>query len=194
RCLTSVPMPEATTEQAGAFNEVLRRTSSPADAVSLLRTLWAQDVQEAVPQVRCPTLVLHPRDNSIVPFDEGRKVAALIPGARFVPLDTRNFILLEQEPEWARFAAELEEFLPVAPAKPAGALGVLLEDLTAREREVLELIAQGLDNGTIGARLGISERTARNHVSTIFSKLGATRRAEVIVRARDAGFGRNTTG
>jgi pimeloyl-ACP methyl ester carboxylesterase/DNA-binding CsgD family transcriptional regulator len=191
---TSLHIPDATTEQTQAYNELLRQTTSPANAIRLLRILWEQDVHEAVPRVRCPTLVLHPRGNSIVPFEEGRKLAALIPGARFVPLDTRNFILLDQEPEWARFAAELEDFLPAVPPKPANAMGVLREGLTAREREVLELVAQGLDNGTIGTRLGISERTARNHVSSIFSKLGATKRAEVIVRAREAGFGRNATG
>ena len=58
-----------------------------------------------------------------------------------------------------------------------------------RENEVLELLAQGLDNTTIGKRLGISERTARNHVSIILSKLGVNSRAQAIVRAREAGFG-----
>jgi DNA-binding NarL/FixJ family response regulator len=62
-------------------------------------------------------------------------------------------------------------------------------DLDVRENEVLELVAQGLDNTAIGKALGISERTARNHVSTILSKLGLNSRAQVIVRARKAGFG-----
>jgi DNA-binding NarL/FixJ family response regulator len=57
---------------------------------------------------------------------------------------------------------------------------------------VLELIAQGLDNSTIGGRLGISEKTVRNHASVVFSKLGVNSRAQAIVRARDAGFGRGT--
>ena len=190
----SLHIPDATAEQTRAYNELLRQTTSPANAVSLLRTFWGYDLEEVVPQVRCPTLVLHPRGNAIIPFDEGRNVAALIPGARFVPLDTRNFILLEQEPEWARFVAEVEDFLPAALATSAGAMDELLQDLTAREHDVLELVAQGLDNSTIGARLGITERTVRNHVSTIFSKLGASSRAQVIVRAREAGFGRKTTG
>jgi DNA-binding NarL/FixJ family response regulator len=51
--------------------------------------------------------------------------------------------------------------------------------------------ANSHDNSTIGLRLGISQRTARNHVSTIFSKLGVNTRAQAIVRARDAGFGRH---
>jgi hypothetical protein len=51
--------------------------------------------------------------------------------------------------------------------------------------------AQGLDNGRIGARLGISERTARNHVSAILDKLGVGTRAQAIVRAREGGFGQD---
>jgi len=191
---TSLHIPDATAEQTRTYNELLRETTSQGNAMRLLRMLWEQDVHELVPQVRCPTLVLHPRRNSIVPFDEGRKVATLIAGARFVPLDTRNFILLPQEPEWARFVAEVEDFLPAASVKPLHAAGLLLEDLTPREHDVLELVAQGLDNGTIGSRLAISERTVRNHVSAIFSKFGATRRANVIVRAREAGFGRKVSG
>ena len=61
--------------------------------------------------------------------------------------------------------------------------------LTLREREVLELVAQGLDNTSVAARLSISEKTVRNHVSTIFDKLQLKTRAQAIVRAREAGFG-----
>lgn len=63
--------------------------------------------------------------------------------------------------------------------------------LTEREREVLELLAQGLGNSAISSRLFISSKTVRNHVSNIFGKLHVTDRGEAIVRARDAGLGRN---
>jgi DNA-binding NarL/FixJ family response regulator len=62
-------------------------------------------------------------------------------------------------------------------------------DLTERECEVLELIAQGLDNDKIAGRLAISPKTVRNHVTNIYEKLTATTRAQAIVRARQAGFG-----
>jgi len=62
-------------------------------------------------------------------------------------------------------------------------------DLTEREREVLDLIARGLGNGVIARRLDIAEKTVRNHVSTIFSKLHVADRAQAVVRAREAGFG-----
>jgi pimeloyl-ACP methyl ester carboxylesterase/DNA-binding CsgD family transcriptional regulator len=189
---TSLHIPDATAEQTRAYNDLLRLTTTAANAVKLLRTFFGADVREVVPQIRCPTLVLQPRSDSVIPFDEGRKVAALIPGARFVPLDTRNFILLEQEPEWARLVAELDDFLPRPHAEPAG-MGEL-DELTAREHQVMELVAQGLDNDAIGKQLHISKRTARNHVSLILSKLGVKSRAQAIVRARDAGFGRKASG
>jgi DNA-binding NarL/FixJ family response regulator len=62
--------------------------------------------------------------------------------------------------------------------------------LTARERDVLDAVAQGLDNAQIAARLGMSEKTVRNHLTAILPKLGAETRAQAIVQAREAGFGR----
>jgi DNA-binding NarL/FixJ family response regulator len=63
-------------------------------------------------------------------------------------------------------------------------------DLTCREREVLELIAEGLPNSAIARRLYLAPKTISNHISTIFSKLGVPDRAAAIVRAREAGLGR----
>jgi DNA-binding NarL/FixJ family response regulator len=144
-----------------------------------------------VPKVRSPTLVLHSRGDSIIPFEQGRSVAGLIPGARFVPLDSRNHVLLGTEPAWQQLVEALDDFLPASPSITVGIGESVLDELSAREHQVLELVAQGLDNATIGARLHISERTARNHVSAILAKLGINTRAQAIVRAREAGFGQN---
>jgi DNA-binding NarL/FixJ family response regulator len=62
-------------------------------------------------------------------------------------------------------------------------------DLTDREREILDLLAQGRSNTAISQRLGISDKTVRNHVSNIFTKLAVDDRAQAIVRAREAGLG-----
>jgi DNA-binding NarL/FixJ family response regulator len=62
-------------------------------------------------------------------------------------------------------------------------------DLTGREREILGLIAQGYSNTEIAARLFLSTKTVRNHISSIFAKLAVTDRAQAIVRAREAGLG-----
>lgn len=193
RFFASLHIPDATPEQMQSFNELLRSTTSPASAVALLRAFFQDDLREIARQVRCPTLVLHSRQSTLIPFEEGRSLAALIPGANFVPLESRNHILLENEPAWEQFVNAVDDFLP-APQRPPDATAMSLDDLTPREREVLEIVAQGLDNYAIAARLKISEKTVRNHVSIIFSKLGATSRAQAVALARDAGLGRRTVG
>ncbi len=122
-----------------------------------------------------------------MPFEQGRALAAAIADSRFVPLDSRNHVLLPHEGALAQFAAELDAFLPAAAS--AAAPAETFDELTRREREVLEQMARGLDNASIGERVGMSEKTVRNNVSSILSKLDVHSRAAAIVRARDAGFG-----
>jgi len=188
---TSIRIPDGRPEHHRAFDDLMHVATTSANAVNLLRANVQIDVHDLAPKVRCPTIVFHARGDGVAPFDQGRSLAALIPGARFVPLESRNQFLMEDEPAWEQFVSEFQDFLPASPVagQSARANGPLA-DLTARERDVLELVAQGLDNHTIGARLGISERTVRNNVSTIFSKLEVDSRAQVIVLAREAGFGR----
>ena len=185
--LTSLHIPDATVEQARSFNDLLRLSTSVTNGVALLRTLVESDMRALLPQVRCPTLVLHARQSAVLPFDDGRKVAALVPDARFVPLESRNHILLNTEPAWEQFVSEIDEFLSVSPDRNTA---FAFDELTARERDVLELVAQGAINVDISSRLKISEKTVRNHVSIIMSKLGAVSRAQAVAISRDAGFGR----
>jgi DNA-binding CsgD family transcriptional regulator len=138
--------------------------------------------------VRAPTLVIHTRDDEVCPVREGRRAAAEIPGAQFVELDSRNHILLEDEPAWGRFREAVLDFMGLDAVKPAGGEDAAFAQLTAREREILALIAEGLANADIGERLRISEKTVRNHVSNLFDKLGVWTRAQAIVFARDRGF------
>jgi len=190
---TALHMPDADPGHTLDHQQLLRRTTTPANAISMLRSFWQLDVRAAAAQLRCPTLVLHARGDALIPFEEGRASAALIPGARFVALDSRNHIVLDCEAAWLQLVAALDDFLPAEPVLPAGSGGAPLDELSAREHEVLELVAQGLDNDAIGRQLHISKRTARNHVSAILAKLGASSRAQAIVRARDAGFGRKAS-
>jgi DNA-binding CsgD family transcriptional regulator len=190
RFYPSLHLPDASPEQFRAFAEVMRASTSQANAAALVRAFFQMDIGEVLPKVRCPALVCHPRDDAITSFEQGRSVAGLIPGAAFVPLDSRNHVLLDNEAAWAQFIEALDAFLPAARGRPISA-GLALDELTQRQCEVLELVAQGLDNGTIGDRLGISPRTARNHMSSILGKLGVKSRAQAIVRGREAGFGRH---
>ena len=153
----------------------MRIASTPQSAIRRLRPFHHVDLRDIAANVRCPTLVFHSRHDARIPFEQGRTLAAHIPGARFVALDSRNHWVVETEPAWAQFTAEIDGFLPSVPHPPAKA-GVL-EALTPRELQVIELLAAGLDNSTIGRRLGISAKTARNRVSLIFDKIGASRPA-----------------
>jgi len=177
-------MPGATLEQLRLMSELQRVSSSPEEAVRLLRSFYEIDVSESLPRISCPTLVLHARGDLRVGFEEGRSVAAAIPDARFVPLESDNHILLEHEPAFARFFAELDAFLPGKRAS--------FPVLTARESEILEHIARGLDNAQIAARLALSEKTVRNHITHIFDKIGVESRAQAIVLARERGLGRES--
>jgi pimeloyl-ACP methyl ester carboxylesterase/DNA-binding CsgD family transcriptional regulator len=179
-------LPDGSAEQHRSFTDLMRVTTSAANAGRLLRAFSVIDIVELAKTVKCPTLVLHARDDGRIPFDEGRLVASLIADARFVSLESRNHILLEPEPAWAQLTAELRAFLPAGgPAPEEGAFA----QLSSREREVLALIAEGLDNQQIAARLFRSEKTVRNHINSIFGKLDVHSRAQAIVLARDAGLG-----
>ncbi len=108
---TSQMMPGATTEQMQWFNELQRVTTSPENAARLRLAIGEIDVMSLLPHVSTPTLVLHAREDAAVPFDAGRKMASMIPGARFVPLESANHLLIESEPAWSRFLAEVRSFL-----------------------------------------------------------------------------------
>jgi DNA-binding CsgD family transcriptional regulator len=176
-------IPDGTPEQHQWFNELERISTSPANAGRFMRVFGEIDVDALLPQVACPTLVFHCVRDARVPFDEGRLIAGRIPGARFVPLESNNHLLLETEPAWRRFVEELRAFLP-----EAGSKGNFAE-LTPRELELVELIAQGRDNAQIAAHLGLSAKTVRNHITSIFAKLEVENRAQAIVLARKSGFG-----
>jgi pimeloyl-ACP methyl ester carboxylesterase/DNA-binding CsgD family transcriptional regulator len=184
-------LPDGSSEQHHSFTELMRLSTSGQTAGRVLRAVSTLDVVSLAQQIRCPTLVFHARSDARVPFEQGLQLAALIPGARFVPLEGRNHVLLEDEPAWAAFKEELRRFLPEADSAGAAGdvRGASLPELSARETEVLGLIADGLDNAEIARRLFLSQKTVRNHITSIFSKLEAPNRAQAIVRARRAGLG-----
>jgi serine/threonine protein kinase/pimeloyl-ACP methyl ester carboxylesterase/Tfp pilus assembly protein PilF len=108
-------IPEGTREQVDWFNELQRISTSPENAVRLMRTVGSIDVGSLLPQIKAPTLVLHCRGDAAVPFEAGRLMAARIPGARFVELPGNNHLLLDGTPAWLRFRDELHAFLGGAP-------------------------------------------------------------------------------
>jgi pimeloyl-ACP methyl ester carboxylesterase/DNA-binding CsgD family transcriptional regulator len=182
---TSRFIPDGTDQQVDWFNDLCRKTTTPEIAAELLRARSQIDVSELLPRVRTPTLVLHGREDNVTPIEEGRRLAAFIPGAQFVELDSKNHILLEGEPAWARFCEAVLDFVGLA---ASGEEDRAFATLSARERQILVLITDGLANAEIAERLSLSEKTVRNHVSNLFDKLGVWTRAQAIVFARDRGF------
>lgn len=108
---TSLFVPGGTREQMDWFNELQRKTTSPENAVRIRLVSDYLNVVDLLPQVAVPTLVLHCRDDAIQPFEEGRLIAANIPGARFVGLEGRNHLILETDPGWPVLQAEVGAFL-----------------------------------------------------------------------------------
>ncbi len=108
---TSLFIPGATPEQMNWFNNLQRITTSAENAVKMRLISDHMNIVHLLPQVKAPTLVLHCKDDAVQPFAEGRRIAAGIPGARFVLLEGRNHLILENDPGWPRFQSEVEEFL-----------------------------------------------------------------------------------
>ena len=130
-------MPGGTVEQIKSLNELARISATPTNAAAMERAFYRIDVTELAPKVAVPTLVLHGRDDAGVPFEEGRRLASLIPNARFVPLDSNNHILLDGEPAWTRFLDEVQRFLGATPSGSEQAELAPFDELTPRERSVL---------------------------------------------------------
>lgn len=113
----------------------------------------------------------------------------------------RGYLLKDAEPERIvaavrAVAAGESVFSPAVAQRLLGLLEaapapgrIAFRDLTAREHDILELVATGMDNIAIGRRLGLRPKTVRNYVSNVLAKLHATDRAEAMLRARDAGLG-----
>ena len=173
RLFTTLFIPDATAEQMEWFDELQRVTTDADTAVRIRHARNHDDVTREARRVSAPTLVVHPRDDALVPLSEGRLLATLIPDARFVVLEGRNHILLADEPAWAQFRAELHAFLGRAEPSPAEGL----PDLSDRELEVLRLVAEGLSNEEIAARLYLSVRTVERHLSNIYAKLRVSGKA-----------------
>lgn len=181
RVFTTRFVPEATAEQMRWFDEMMRASVTP-EMAERLRAVWgAIDVAHLLPEIRTPTLIAHARGDVAVPFAEGRGLATGIADARLLPLESRNHVLLATEPAWRVFLDEVHAFLGTRPL-PAG---TDLDDLSARELEILQLVAAGLANEEIAERLYLSARTVERHLSNIYAKLrlsGKTARAAAAAR------------
>jgi DNA-binding CsgD family transcriptional regulator/pimeloyl-ACP methyl ester carboxylesterase len=184
-------LPDGTAIQLRELGNLLRVTSSAKNVVDSLRAWYVADISEALSLVACPTLVFHPRSGFRVPLEEGRIVARSIAGARLIPLKTRNTYPPDDDPVWKQVNVEIDEFMtgtqPITQTTQPQ-----LCNLTKRERAIFEAAIQGLNNKEIARRLKISEKTVRNHLSSVFGKFGVRSRAQLIVQAHSKPLGVQT--
>lgn len=191
RVFTSLMIPGATEEQMRWLDELQRVCASATTAFTSRVQRRHHSASEYLPDLDLPTLVLHATGEQMNGFDEGRFLASSIEGARLVPLDSRNHILLADEAAWPVFVREVEEFL--RPDREAGAAQTgdgqaathTGMPLSPREREVLGLAAKGYDNEDIARELQLSVRTVERHLQNVYVKLdlqGKSARAAAVAR------------
>jgi pimeloyl-ACP methyl ester carboxylesterase/DNA-binding CsgD family transcriptional regulator len=186
RVLADVFLGDADAEERERFARLQRAASSAETAAALLEAVYRVDVRPELEQVRAPTQVVHRRADRAIPYEQGRALAAAIPGATLVPLEGSAHL------PWAgdapSVARALRSFLLPAAAddrvegEPAAAL------LSRREREVLTLVARGLSEQEIAEQLVLSRHTVHRHVANIRHKLGRGSRAAAVAEATRLGL------
>ena len=178
-------MGESTEAQRQAFDERQRVTSTAEVAEKYLRAMFALDVKDLASRVSCPTLAFHSRGDQLIFFEQGRKLAALVPGARFVPLESKNHVPFREEPAWHALVGELRPFLDEEAGVPAPSPP---KELTSRQLDVLRGVARGLTDKEIASELSLSPRTVEMHVARTLAALDCANRAEAVCKAATLGL------
>jgi DNA-binding winged helix-turn-helix (wHTH) protein/alpha-beta hydrolase superfamily lysophospholipase len=111
RAFASLFIPNGSPEQIRWFANLQRATTTADNAARIRGASENIDVSNALGRIRVPTLVTHSRHDNVVPLEQGLMIAAAIPGAQFVTLESENHVLLSGEPAWSKFAEEAEAFL-----------------------------------------------------------------------------------
>jgi pimeloyl-ACP methyl ester carboxylesterase/DNA-binding CsgD family transcriptional regulator len=175
--------PGLSTEEIGRGIELLKQTTNREDFLKTAEVWTRSEIGDSLSLLQTPTLVLHPRDFLLVPSDESMKLAARIANAQMVMIGGASIYGDAQEAVQAieNFVAGLDT--------DYGSGTPTMGGLSARELEVLRLLAAGKSNAQIAEELVISQNTVIRHVSNIFSKIGAENRAQAAVYARDHGIG-----
>ena len=172
-------LPEGDPEKIAWFNDLCRRSVDAETGARLLDARGNMNVADKLAQVKCPTLVIHARDDGVAPLAEGRYLAQHIPDAELLILDSANHILQPDEPAWPIATQAMLEF--IGHTTPASDY-----NLTQREQDILALIGAAKSNKDIARALDVSEKTVRNHATNIFAKMGVSSRQEAMLKLKES--------
>lgn len=103
--------PDGPQEVIDGFNEFQRLSMPPRNAARFLSALGDIDIRAELPRVQAPALVLHGRNDLVVPFRDGEELARGIPGSRFIPFESKNHVPHANDPIWHRMELEIRDFL-----------------------------------------------------------------------------------
>nr|WP_296069857.1 alpha/beta fold hydrolase [uncultured Actinoplanes sp.] len=170
--LTDIFAPDAGAATRAAFTRYQRESASASTAAAMLEMAYRVDVRELLARIAAPTLVVQRDHDRAVAAGEGRRLADGIPDARFETVPGRSH--LPYVGDVLTLTRVIRRFLGL-PARPRGAPPAL----TARQREVAALIAEGCTNREIGERLGITERSAEAHVERIRYRMDFRSRTQI---------------
>ncbi|HEX8085331.1 MAG TPA: alpha/beta fold hydrolase [Solirubrobacteraceae bacterium] len=186
RMLADIFMGGATEEERREYDQFQRASATPEMAAELLELVYSVSVVDLVPKLDVPALVVNRRGDEAVPFERGRELASLLPGARFVPLDGDAHL------PWTGQAGTIVELIlrfldgDEAPSRAPASNGD--EVLSARERDVLRLVASGLSDTQIAESLVLSPHTVHRHVANIRTKLRQPTRGAAAAEAARRGL------
>jgi pimeloyl-ACP methyl ester carboxylesterase/DNA-binding CsgD family transcriptional regulator len=170
RVLANVFIPETDPAKVAWFTTYQRIAATAEVAVTYLEADYAIEVRHLLDKVACPVLVLHRRQEHMIPFSQGEYLAAHLPGARLQLLEGEHHIPYLGDS--TALVDAVNRFL-TSPGAPTRAL-------SPREVEVLKLVADGLSNRDIAVRLGVGEATVTRHLANIFAKTATTGRAGAV--------------
>jgi len=178
RTFAEVWVPEGDDDARRFWSRLMRAATNGETAAAVFGEAFATDVTELLPRVQAPTLVMHRRRDQVNRFGQGLRLASGIPGARFAPLEGSCHLV---------WAGDVDSVLAPALQFLSDAEPVVDGLLTERELEVAELVAEGLTNAAIAAKLYISPRTAEAHLEHIRDKLGFRSRSQIAAWAATRG-------
>jgi pimeloyl-ACP methyl ester carboxylesterase/DNA-binding CsgD family transcriptional regulator len=188
RLLSDLFLGDAEPAEREWFARFQRAAASAETAAALLRLVYRLDVRAHLPLVRAPALVVHRRDDRAVPYALGRRVAAAIPGATFVPLPGSAHFPWHGDAD--SVVRVIRQALAPVQQQQQHENGPEADPvlLSGREREVLACVARGLSDREIADQLVLSPHTVHRHVANIRRKLGRTSRTAAVAEAARLGI------